>query len=67
MPYSNRDELPDQVKDNLPAHAQDIYKEAFNSALDQYKDESQAHATAWSAVKKKYSKDNNGDWVRDDE
>jgi len=32
MPYSNDAELPDSVKDNLPNHAQDIYREAFNSA-----------------------------------
>jgi cation transport regulator len=37
MPYANRSELPDSVKDNLPPHAQGIYKEAFNSAWDQYK------------------------------
>ena len=32
MPYDRRSELPDSVKDNLPDHAQDIYKEAFNRA-----------------------------------
>ncbi|CCK02888.1 Cation transport regulator chaB [Cronobacter sakazakii 701] len=39
MPYSSRTDLPDNVRNVLPAHAQDIYKEAFNSAWDQYKDE----------------------------
>jgi len=40
MPYDKRSDLPDSVRDNLPAHAQDIYKEAFNSAWEQYvKDE----------------------------
>jgi cation transport regulator len=28
--------LPGSVRDNLPAHAQHIYKEAFNSAHDEY-------------------------------
>jgi cation transport regulator len=37
-PYNKTNELPDSVKDNLPAHAQEIYMEAFNSAWDQYKD-----------------------------
>ncbi|WP_438971537.1 ChaB family protein [Methylophaga sp.] len=37
MPYDSLSELPDQVKDNLPKHAQKIYKEAFNSAWEQYK------------------------------
>ena len=65
MPYNKRSELPDQVKDNVPPHAQDIYKEAFNSAYDQYGDESRAHATAWSAVKEKYEKDeDSGRWKR---
>ena len=38
MPYKAKRELPDNVQNVLPAHAQDIYKEAFNSAWDQYKD-----------------------------
>lgn len=38
MPYKTKRELPDSVQHVLPAHAQDIYKEAFNSAWDQYKD-----------------------------
>ena len=63
MPYSKRSELPDSVKDHLPAHAQDIYKDTFNSAWDEYgKDESRAHAVAWGAVKKKYHKGADGDW-----
>ena len=32
MPYKTKRELPDNVKNVLPEHAQDIYKEAFNSA-----------------------------------
>ena len=72
MPYSSRDELPENVKSVLPDHAQDIYKEAFNSAYDEYKspkdrrgDESQeevAHKVAWSAVKKTYAKGKDDRW-----
>lgn len=72
MPYSKKSELPDSVKDNLPKHAQDIYKEAYNSAWDEYEDpddrrgddsrEEAAHKVAWAAVKKKYDK-KNGKWV----
>lgn len=72
MPYSNISELPAGVKHVLPHHAQDIYKEAFNSAYDEYKDpadrqgdsdrEEVAHRVAWSAVKKKYQKGDNGKW-----
>ena len=76
MPYDNRKELPKSVRDNLPAHAQDIYKEAFNSAWDEYSgpDERQgddsreetAHKVAWSAVKQSYEKNDAGDWVKKD-
>lgn len=72
MPYDSKDELPESVQDNLPAHAQDIYTEAYNSAWDQYEDpedrqgdasrEEVAHKVAWSAVKKKYEKGDDGDW-----
>ena len=31
MPYKQITQLPDNVKNNLPKHAQEIYKEAFNS------------------------------------
>lgn len=66
MPYSSINELPDSVKGVLPDHAQEIYKEAFNSAYDQYDKpeerrgnadrEEVAHKVAWSAVKQKYKK-----------
>ena len=36
MPYDRISELPASVRDNVPKHAQEIYKEAFNSAWDQY-------------------------------
>ncbi len=72
MPYSNTSELPDSVQNVLPAHAQDIYKEAFNSAYDEYKDpddrrddadrEEVAHRVAWNAVKQKYHKGDDGHW-----
>jgi cation transport regulator len=73
MPYQKLNELPDPVKDNLPQHGQEIYKEAFNSAWDQYKDaddrkggrsrEETAHSVAWSAVKNEYEKKGDN-WVK---
>ena len=63
MPYRKVSELPDSVKNNLPKHAQEIYKEAFNSAEEQYGEESRAHRVAWSAVENKYEKNENGRWV----
>lgn len=32
------EELPKEVKEVLPEHAQEIYREAHNNALEQYKD-----------------------------
>jgi cation transport regulator len=68
VPYDQITELPESVKDNLPKHAQEIYKEAFNSAWDQYGgEEDRAHRVAWGAVKEKYEKDEStGDWKRKD-
>jgi cation transport regulator len=63
VPYGKISELPDSVKNNLPKHAQEIYKEAFNSAEEQYGEESRAHRVAWSAVENKYEKNQNGKWV----
>jgi cation transport regulator len=70
MPYKTVDELPDSVRHVLPKHAQEIYREAFNSAYEEYKDrgpegrEVTAHKVAWAAVKKKYRKDEKtGKWV----
>lgn len=65
MPYDSVSDLPDSVRDNLPKHAQEIYKAAFNSAEEQYGEEERAHRVAWSAVKNDYEKDN-GKWVKKD-
>jgi cation transport regulator len=64
MPYKQITQLPDNVKNNLPKHAQEIYKEAFNSAEEQYGEESRAHRVAWSAVENKYEKNDKGNWVQ---
>ena len=63
MPYDSIAELPDGVKDNVPKHGQEIYKEAFNSAWDQYDhDEARSHRVAWGAVKEKYEKGDDDRW-----
>ena len=61
--------------DELPSHAQEIFKKAHSSALEQYKDpdkrrggkkesnEEVAHKVAWSAVKKIYKKGDDGKWI----
>jgi cation transport regulator len=63
MPYAVNDELPPSVRDHLPPHALDIYREAFNHAWQRYRgDEPTAHRIAWSAVKRLYVK-RGGSWV----
>jgi cation transport regulator len=67
MPYDTLDDLPENVTNVLPKHAQEIYRAAFNSAWDEYKDPSErrgdasreetAHKVAWAAVKKEYEKE----------
>lgn len=75
MPYKTKAELPASVREHLPAHAQDIYKKAFNNAYKEYDRpeerrggadrEETAHKVAWNAVKHEYEKDDkSGKWVK---
>ncbi|WP_455662622.1 ChaB family protein [Pradoshia sp.] len=66
MPYQTKQDLPESVRDSLPSHAQEIFKEAFNSASKEYNEEETAFKVAWSAVKKKYEKNDTGEWVEKD-
>ncbi|MDG9669351.1 ChaB family protein [Hahella sp. CR1] len=71
MPYDRLSELPNNVSQVLPKHAQEIYLAAFNHAWDQYRDpedrrgdasrDETARRVAWSAVKEKYVK-RDGRW-----
>jgi cation transport regulator len=67
VPYDKLTDLPDRVRNNLPKHAQEIYKEEFNSAEERYGEESRAHRVAWSAVENKYEKNDQGNWVEKEE
>lgn len=72
MPYRSVKDLPSSVSNVLPKHAQDIYLKAFNNAFVQYKDkkkrkddsglEETAARVAWSAVKQKYRRGEDGLW-----
>ncbi len=74
MPYRSIGDLPDSVRNVLPKHAQEIYLASFNNAHKEYFSkknrrnpeedlESVCHKVAWSAVKAKYHKDKNENWV----
>jgi len=60
MPYRANNDLPPSVRDHLPDHAQDIYREAFNHAFAAHAGEDdrekRAHMIAWAAVKRGYIK-----------
>ena len=60
MPYQTNADLPASVRNHLPEHAQDIYREAFNHAYAAHAGESRqeeaAHRIAWGAVKRSYAK-----------
>jgi cation transport regulator len=60
MPYRVNSHLPPSVRNHLPDHAQDIYREAFNHAFAAHAGEldreKRAHIIAWAAVKRSYVK-----------
>lgn len=73
MPYKKKSELPEAVRDNLPSHAQDIFRKAYNNAWETYADPAQrrgnasreetANRVAWAAVKHEFEKDEeSGEW-----
>lgn len=70
MPYGSIQDLPLQVRENLPPSAQRVDKAAFNNAWDEYAtaedqrgDAGQgevAHKVAWYAVKQRSEKEDGG-------
>lgn len=60
MPYRGNADLPEAVRRHLPAHAQTVYRSAFNHAWTAYRNSARreeiAHRVAWAAVKKGYRK-----------
>ena len=75
MPYDNINDLPKNIRNHLPKHAQEIFKEAFNNAWEEYKEpkdrkgntsrEETSFKVAWAAVKKTYHKEDSGNWTKD--
>jgi cation transport regulator len=75
MPGAKLSETTRKQIDEPPKHAQDIYKEAYENALKEYRDPSKrrggaaesveelASKVAWSAVKNDYEK-RGGKWVK---
>jgi len=64
MPYNTNADISHKISERLPEHAQRIFRKAFNNAYQEYGgDEEIAFRVAWSAVKKKYEKNEDGMWV----
>jgi len=57
MPYSSNDELPKAVRNKLSAHQQSVFRNVYNSMMDQEgMSESRAFAGAWSQAKEAVAK-----------
>jgi cation transport regulator len=52
MPYKSISDLPEEQVDQYSRHQKHAFLEAFNSAIEQYKDESRAFAVAHSAAQR---------------
>lgn len=73
MPYKDNSALPPRIVNHLPNHAKTIYREAFNNAWKEYENpekrkaggtqEEIAHRVAWAAVKRKYEKNEEDNWI----
>jgi cation transport regulator len=74
MPFNTVDELPCELRRDLPRHAQELYVKAYNDAWEKYEDpnrrlgggsrEEIAQKVAWEEVEKEYVRDENGNWRR---
>lgn len=62
MAYSKVEELPQDIKEQLPEHAQQIFFAAFNAAQRDGLSEDGARTVAWNSVKNQYKQDKNGQW-----
>ncbi|UBF23957.1 ChaB family protein [Kovacikia minuta CCNUW1] len=51
MSYKTNQDLPFSIRDRLSETAQNLYRIAFNSAIQWYGEESKAHRIALSAVR----------------
>jgi cation transport regulator len=64
MPYNKIDELSEDIKEQLPEHAQQIFVAAFNAAQSNGFSEEAARDVAWNSVKNEYEAGNDGKWQR---
>lgn len=64
MAYNQINELPQEIREKLPEHAQQIFVAAFNAAQDNGMSEDAANDVAWNSVSNEYERGNDGQWHR---
>lgn len=62
MPYNKIDELPEEIKGQLPNEAQQIFVAAFNASQRDGLSEQGAQQVAWNSVKNMYAQGSDGKW-----
>ncbi|BAT55937.1 hypothetical protein NOS3756_49310 [Nostoc sp. NIES-3756] len=66
MPYQQVNELPQEIRDQLPEHGQNIFLAAFNAAQSDGMSEEGARDVAWNSVRMEYEPGKEGQWKRKD-
>jgi cation transport regulator len=57
-------ELPSEIREQLPEHAQQIFAAALSAAQSNGLSEEGAREIAWNSVKNEYESGNDGKWQR---
>ncbi len=64
MPYSQIEELPPEIQERLPVHAQQLFVAGFNAGEENGMNEESAVEIAWNSVKNEYEVGYDGQWLR---
>lgn len=62
MAYNKIEELPQEITEKLPQHAQQIFLAAFNAAQSDGISEDAAKSVAWNSVSQEYEQREDGKW-----
>lgn len=70
--YRSTDELPSEIRDDLPAEALELYRAAYNRIMEKATPDSDpqemeitAHQAGMLAVRAEFTRDVDGRWERD--
>ena len=64
MPDQTINELPNDIREQLPEHAQQIFAAALSAAQSDGMSEEGAREVAWNSVKNEYEPGDDGKWQR---